>query len=150
MRRAALLAALLAAACAGKNGAPAPAAASASPPPRESSASGPRVVLPSGAVIDVELARTDEERAQGLMYRASMPKEHGMVFLFDQRYAGQDASLTTLERQFRIRFSRKQNPPEFGFDAIEARLVLGFEAQHDHRRRVRRPREPESIGVLDP
>jgi len=74
----------------------------------------------------------------------------GMVFLFDKRYARQDASLTTLERQFRIRFSRKQNPSEFGFDAIEARLVLGFEAQHDHRRRVRRPREPESIGVLDP
>jgi len=36
-----------------------------------------------------------------------------------------------LERQFRIRFGRKQNPPEFGFDAIEARFVLGFEAQDD-------------------
>ena len=74
----------------------------------------------------------------------------GVVFLFDQRYARQNASLTTLERQFRIRFGRKKNTPEFGFDAIKARLVLRLEAQDDDRRRIRRAREPESIGVLDP
>jgi len=73
-----------------------------------------------------------------------------VFFLFDQRYARQDASFTTLERQFRIRFHRKQNPPEFGFDAIEARFILRFEAQDDDRRRVRGAREPESIGVFDP
>jgi uncharacterized membrane protein (UPF0127 family) len=43
---------------------------------------GPRVVLPSGTVVGVEIAKNDEERTQGLMYRASMPKDHGMVFLF--------------------------------------------------------------------
>lgn len=60
--------------------------------PRESGATaatvtptvtGPRVVLPSGRAISVEIARTDEEHAQGLMYRASMPAGNGMIFLFD-------------------------------------------------------------------
>jgi uncharacterized membrane protein (UPF0127 family) len=44
---------------------------------------GPRVVLPSGAVIAVEIATTIQEKAQGLMFRESMPKGAGMVFPFD-------------------------------------------------------------------
>jgi uncharacterized membrane protein (UPF0127 family) len=44
--------------------------------------SGPRVVLPSGAVYAVELARTPEEQAQGLMYRESLAPRAGMIFLF--------------------------------------------------------------------
>ena len=44
--------------------------------------SGPRVVLPSGAVYSVELARTPEEQAQGLMFRESLPLKTGMLFLF--------------------------------------------------------------------
>ena len=43
---------------------------------------GPRVVLPSGAVYAVELARTPEEQAQGLMFRESLPQRTGMLFLF--------------------------------------------------------------------
>jgi uncharacterized membrane protein (UPF0127 family) len=43
---------------------------------------GPRVVLPSGAVYAVELARTPEEQAQGLMFRESLPERTGMLFLF--------------------------------------------------------------------
>ena len=46
-------------------------------------ASGPRVVLPSGTAIAVEIAVTDQEKAQGLMFRESMPKDAGMVFPFD-------------------------------------------------------------------
>jgi uncharacterized protein len=46
-------------------------------------ASGPRVVLPSGTPITVEVAVTDQEKAQGLMFRESMPKDAGMVFPFD-------------------------------------------------------------------
>ena len=65
---------------------PAPSAPAPAPPTAATAAgSGPRVVLPSGTVIGVELARTDEERAQGLMYRASMPKDRGMIFLFTGR-----------------------------------------------------------------
>ena len=45
--------------------------------------SGPRVILPSGTAITVEIAATDQERAQGLMFRESMPKDAGMVFPFD-------------------------------------------------------------------
>jgi uncharacterized membrane protein (UPF0127 family) len=45
-------------------------------------ASGPRVVLPSGAIYAVELARTPEEQAQGLMFRESLPARSGMIFLF--------------------------------------------------------------------
>jgi uncharacterized membrane protein (UPF0127 family) len=45
-------------------------------------ASGPRIVLPSGAVYRVELARTPDELAQGLMFRESLPEHTGMLFLF--------------------------------------------------------------------
>ncbi|MEO6323668.1 MAG: DUF192 domain-containing protein [Thermoanaerobaculia bacterium] len=45
--------------------------------------SGPRVVFPSGTSVTVEVARTDQEKSQGLMFRESMPQEAGMVFLFE-------------------------------------------------------------------
>ena len=74
------LAALLAAsACSRPATSHAGPAASSAPAP----AAGPRVVLPSGAAITVEVAVTDRERAQGLMFRESMPRAAGMVFLFD-------------------------------------------------------------------
>ena len=76
--RAAFLAAVLgfaAAACARSGPAGAPAGTA--------SAAGPRVVLPSGAVVYVDLARTDAERAQGLMYRESLADGAGMLFLFE-------------------------------------------------------------------
>jgi len=79
-RAAASLAALLtAAACSRPATSPGAAPASAAP----ATPSGPRVVLPSGAAVTVEVAATDQERAQGLMFRESMPKDAGMVFLFD-------------------------------------------------------------------
>ena len=65
------LAALLLGGCAGGGPSPAPAAA------------GPRVVLPSGAVFSLEIARTPEQIAQGLMFRESLAPSSGMVFLFD-------------------------------------------------------------------
>lgn len=43
---------------------------------------GARVALPSGAIYRVELARTEEEMAQGLMFRESLPERSGMLFLF--------------------------------------------------------------------
>lgn len=49
-----------------------------------SAAKSPRVLLPSGKAISLELARSDEEKGQGLMYRESMPADQGMVFLFDK------------------------------------------------------------------
>lgn len=87
-------AALLVSCAPGRNGASAPPGGGArstgerpSAPARAAApapiTSGPRVVLPSGLVVGVEIARTDEERAQGLMYRASMPMDRGMVFLFE-------------------------------------------------------------------
>jgi len=57
------------------------AAPKASPSPTPAAA-GPRVVLPSGAVYKVELARTPEETSQGLMYRESLAPRTGMLFLF--------------------------------------------------------------------
>lgn len=32
----------------------------------------------------VELAKTPEERERGLMFRKKLPKDHGMLFLYDQ------------------------------------------------------------------
>jgi len=34
-------------------------------------------------VVDVELARSDDARERGLMYRTSMPENHGMLFSWD-------------------------------------------------------------------
>ncbi len=46
---------------------------------------GPRVEMPSGAVYRVDLARTPEEQARGLMYRESLPEKTGMLFLFSDK-----------------------------------------------------------------
>jgi uncharacterized protein len=35
--------------------------------------------------VNVEIARRDEERSRGLMYRKSMPESHGMLFVFEER-----------------------------------------------------------------
>jgi uncharacterized membrane protein (UPF0127 family) len=60
-----------------KSAVPAPPAKSGAPV-----ASGPRVVMPDGTVISAELALSDQEKAQGLMFRESMPGNAGMVFPF--------------------------------------------------------------------
>ena len=40
---------------------------------------------PRGAwVIDVELAKTPEQRARGLMWRRELQPDHGMLFLFEE------------------------------------------------------------------
>ncbi|HEX9303066.1 MAG TPA: DUF192 domain-containing protein [Thermoanaerobaculia bacterium] len=56
--------------------------APAAPAPTAAPARGPTVVLPSGAVYSVEVARTPEEQTQGLMFRESLPENTGMLFLF--------------------------------------------------------------------
>ena len=43
----------------------------------------PKVVFDNGVKFDVELAQTSAEKAKGLMYRSSMPENHGMLFIFD-------------------------------------------------------------------
>jgi uncharacterized membrane protein (UPF0127 family) len=48
------------------------------------SASGPRVTLPDGFVVNVEIAAEDETRAQGLMYRDHLAPGAGMLFFFAQ------------------------------------------------------------------
>jgi len=45
-------------------------------------ASGPSVEL-KGQRFDVEIADTEPARERGLMFRESMPGDHGMLFLFD-------------------------------------------------------------------
>ena len=57
-------------------------AAPKSSPAATPATEGPRVVLPSGAVYKVELARTPEETSQGLMFRESLAPRTGMLFLF--------------------------------------------------------------------
>jgi uncharacterized protein len=46
-------------------------------------AAGARMIAPSGAVFALEGAATDEERAQGLMFREFLDPASGMIFLFD-------------------------------------------------------------------
>jgi uncharacterized protein len=60
---------------------------SPTPSPAPPPATGPRVVMPSGAVYEVEIARTPEETAQGLMFREDLPPRTGMIFLFTDKGA---------------------------------------------------------------
>lgn len=52
---------------------------------------GPELNLPqqnltfaNNTQITVEYAKSDQEKARGLMYRTSMPEEHGMLFAWDK------------------------------------------------------------------
>jgi len=42
------------------------------------------LTLPSGKVLQVEVMVKDEDRAMGVMYRPSLPEDHGLVFVFEQ------------------------------------------------------------------
>jgi uncharacterized membrane protein (UPF0127 family) len=76
LSRAAALAALLAAACGAGPG--------SRPPTPVPTPTGPHVVLPSGAIYEVELALTPDEQARGLMFRESLRDRAGMLFVFAQ------------------------------------------------------------------
>ena len=45
---------------------------------------GPHVILPSGHVLDVEIADTPEKRALGYMFREHIPETEGMVFFMEE------------------------------------------------------------------
>jgi hypothetical protein len=78
----AALAALALACGAAPKSATGPGATPTAPAAAASAASGPRAVMPSGAVYRLELALTPEDQAQGLMYRESLPPDTGMLFVF--------------------------------------------------------------------
>jgi uncharacterized membrane protein (UPF0127 family) len=48
-------------------------------------ASGPTVAL-NGHRFAVEIADNQEARARGLMFRDSLPADHGMLFIFESAY----------------------------------------------------------------
>jgi uncharacterized membrane protein (UPF0127 family) len=65
-------------------GAP-PAAANCPPDPDPAADQGlpiERIVFPdaAGAAVDAEVASTEAQQDRGLMYRTSMPEDHGMLF----------------------------------------------------------------------
>lgn len=43
----------------------------------------PSACFENGVCLQVELARSDEERARGLMFRSSLPENAGVLFVFD-------------------------------------------------------------------
>jgi uncharacterized membrane protein (UPF0127 family) len=48
-----------------------------------SCASVPQVIFENDVIFDVEIARTPEVQSKGLMFRESMPENHGMLFVFE-------------------------------------------------------------------
>lgn len=48
----------------------------------ESAVERPHLLTPSGERIELEIARSDQQRARGLMFRESLPPNHGMLFVF--------------------------------------------------------------------
>jgi len=56
-----------------------------SPPPTaptQPAPAGPRIVLPDGSTVHVEVVADDDTRQQGLMYRDVLPPDRGMIFMF--------------------------------------------------------------------
>src|SRR5947199_10180370 len=52
-----------------------------------SASAAPAVIplkLPSGKVLQTEVMVSDEDRQMGLMFRPSLPLDHGMLFIFAQ------------------------------------------------------------------
>ena len=47
-------------------------------------AAHPAVFFEDDVMFKVELAKTPAEQAKGLMYRAELPDEHGMLFVFER------------------------------------------------------------------
>jgi len=42
------------------------------------------LILPDGKTLQVEVARTEEKRSLGLMFRTALAEDHGMLFVFEQ------------------------------------------------------------------
>jgi uncharacterized membrane protein (UPF0127 family) len=59
-----------------------PAPQAARNPQPQPATNEPRIILPDGAAIKVEIASDDATRAQGLMFRDQIAADHGMIFLF--------------------------------------------------------------------
>ena len=76
MKRVALL--LLLAGCMNSTTSPPPPPATGDRRP----AAEPRIILPDGTAIKVEIASDDATRAQGLMFRDQLAPDRGMIFLF--------------------------------------------------------------------
>lgn len=51
---------------------------------RAENPAGPRVILPDGFAVNIEIADDPETRAQGLMYRDHLAPDAGMLFFFPQ------------------------------------------------------------------
>ena len=54
------------------------------PIPTQPAPAGPRIILPDGFAVNVEIAADDSTRAQGLMFRDHLANDRGMIFLFSQ------------------------------------------------------------------
>lgn len=74
---------LLVLACA-RTPAPPPPTETAPAPPARPAVAGPRVILPDGFSIGVEIAADQELRAQGMMFRDQLPRGRGMLFFFPE------------------------------------------------------------------
>ncbi|MBW3671049.1 MAG: DUF192 domain-containing protein [Acidobacteria bacterium] len=49
-----------------------------------SAESRPHLLTSSGERVELEIARSDAQRARGLMFRESLPPAHGMLFVFSE------------------------------------------------------------------
>lgn len=92
MRAAAVLlgVVVVAGACGGDTAVPnAPGAASTPAPSPSLGHAAALIDTREGSVIvRVEVAQTDEQRSRGLMFRESLPEDHGMVFIWFEEHSG--------------------------------------------------------------
>ena len=103
---------MLAAACGAAPKASVPSAATPAP-------AGPRVVLPSGATYALEVVRTPEEQAQGLMFRESLAERTGMLFPFSDKAVHRfwmkntmiPLDMIWMDTQGKVLFVSPQTPP---------------------------------------
>src|SRR4051812_18589529 len=62
----------------------APRAGGGAPQPPSQAAAPAEAVFPDRTVVALEVARTEPERARGLMFRTALAEQAGMIFLFER------------------------------------------------------------------
>ncbi|HXN82119.1 MAG TPA: DUF192 domain-containing protein [Myxococcales bacterium] len=100
-------------------------------PARKGATATVRFETPRGPwLVEVELARTPEERARGLMFRTALAPDHGMLFVFEE----------TAERSFWMHDTLLSLDMIFlGDDRVVAGVVADATPRTDTPRTVHRP-----------
>ena len=110
-----------------------------------------RIFLPDGETIFADLAKTEEERTQGLMFRKTLNADQGMLFVFEEeglysfwmKNMNFSIDILWLDRQKRIVHLERDVPPckkepcPTYTTALPAKYVLELKAGSIEKRKLK-------------